>query len=722
MKQSRVWIRALLGLTLVAACLAAAIAPTLSLVNAAPPLAPAAALALPAAPGALVISSFRFQGANGDGDEYVEIYNRGTTPIDLSTYQLRASAASAGQWAFSPPGPAPIAPGQYYVIGGAAYAPVGNERAANTKLPAADDIIATNGGVGLFDGTATGANQVDAAGFSADGYVEGRPLTSLATTESYYRALSSSNQYIDRNYNFIDFAAQTSGSVTVTPAPGIPTITISGTTGLPNVTLTLTEGVTRTVTSVGTSGNYVIYVLNGWAGTVTPSYPGYTFSPLSTTYTAAQTTVDLPNQNYTPATSTPTTSGVVINEVGWYGTIGNTANDWIELYNATSSDINFSADPAHPWVLEAQDGNPTIQLTGTIRAGGFYLLGHTSSTAFGTSTPNAATATSTGCNIFQNVHIDQFFIGDLEYLGETLFLVNPTNAVVDYANRNGGSWPAGSASLSRSMERHAWNLPDQDSNWYTFYGTPTVRDCNGNWVYGTPGFANWAASVTATPSPVPTKYKTATAPPPTPFGHMTINEFLPRAGYDWNQDGKVDVYDEFIELYNLGPVNANLNGWSLSVISPGGNSTYSLSGLTMKPGDRMVFYHLKTNVELPDMGGTVRLLNNRGVVVDARGYGPVQAPDQSTCRIPDGQYWRFPCFPTPGLENSLTGTHPIPPPALAPQPPPCVMSDIIPTPFREAECYSFGADVYNPAYWDNQAGFRKFPVPDVLHKWLAVVQ
>ena len=99
----------------------------------------------------------------------------------------------------------------------------------------------------------------------------------------------------------------------------------------------------------------------------------------------------------------------------------------------------------------------------------------------------------------------------------------------------------------------------------------------------------------------------ATARPPTPFAHMVINEFLPRAGTDWNQDGQVNVYDEFVELKNLGPINVDLKGWKLD---DGQNSTapYTLPSMTLKPGDRALFYHLATNLSLPDSGSTVRSL------------------------------------------------------------------------------------------------------------------
>ena len=62
----------------------------------------------------------------------------------------------------------------------------------------------------------------------------------------------------------------------------------------------------------------------------------------------------------------------------------------------------------------------------------------------------------------------------------------------------------------------------------------------------------------------------------------------------------MDVYDEFVELKNLGPINAQLNGWRISVISPGGPSSYTISGVTLKPGERIVFYSLKTGLSLYD--------------------------------------------------------------------------------------------------------------------------
>ncbi len=46
----------------------------------------------------------------------------------------------------------------------------------------------------------------------------------------------------------------------------------------------------------------------------------------------------------------------------------------------------------------------------------------------------------------------------------------------------------------------------------------------------------------------------------------------------------------------------------------------------------------------------------------------------------------------------------------------------VPEVFRQAECNGFGSDIFNAKYWDDQAGFKEFPVLDVLNKWLATVQ
>ena len=76
------------------------------------------------------------------------------------------------------------------------------------------------------------------------------------------------------------------------------TITISGSTGIIGVTLTYDEGGIQTVTS-GVGGTYSIVVNSGWTGDVTPTKTGYTFTPISITY-STPIVADISGQDYVP--------------------------------------------------------------------------------------------------------------------------------------------------------------------------------------------------------------------------------------------------------------------------------------------------------------------------------------------------------------------------------------------------------------------------------------
>ena len=92
----------------------------------------------------------------------------------------------------------------------------------------------------------------------------------------------------------------------------IPTIyTISGTPANgAGATLTYTGG----STTADGSGNYAFTVSPGWSGTVTPSKTGYTFSPVSKSYT--NVTANQTAQDYT-AKILPFTDILVMNGGAW---------------------------------------------------------------------------------------------------------------------------------------------------------------------------------------------------------------------------------------------------------------------------------------------------------------------------------------------------------------------------------------------------------------------
>jgi hypothetical protein len=220
--------------------------------------------------------------------------------------------------------------------------------------------------------------------------------------------------------------------------------------------------------------------------------------------------------------------------------------------------------------------------------------------------------------------------------------------------------------------------------------------------------------VVNTPTKVITRTPTRSPPPPL----IAINEFVPRPGHDWNLDGVVNTNDEYIELINHGVIDVNLSGYSLDDEANIGSSPYRLPSVVMKPGDRMVFYGSETGLLLSDGGDGVRLLKPNGQLGDAYNYFVVRFPDQSYCRLPDNgglDDWNQNCFPTPGLQNSLSGSSVNPPTGGGASL--CPIADTLPEDFVYAECLPFGANIWNSAYWDKLGWFHEKVLPESPGKW-----
>lgn len=452
----------------------------------------------------------------------------------------------------------------------------------------------------------------------------------------------------------------------------------------------------------------------------TPGGSNWGFS-VTPTLTPTNTLSPTPTLTGTP-TSSPTPAGfhsVIISEVGWMGT-GNSANDeWIELYNPGSTTISLAG-----WVLRADDGSPNITFPAgsAIPAKGFFVLERTND------------------NTISDVTADLIYTGALNDSFEVLRLYpnSSLSPLIDSANVNGGSWPAGSSASATfgSMERVLIGgvpMLDIDGGWITNNNstTWTKHDARGTTstnylIHGTPGYANWASTVTATPSATPTRtvaptsFRTSTSAPLPPPPLIAINEFLPRPGHDWNNDGIINVGDEYIELLNHGVIDVNLSGYRLDDEANIGSNPYTLPSVTLKPGERIVFYGSQTGLLLSDGGDGVRLLKPNGQLADAYNYSVVRYPDLAFCRIPDNggaDDWNQNCYPTPGMKNSLSGSFLRPPTEIDVNEPLCPVADTLPEDFAEAECRPFGSNIWNRFYWDAKAWFGERILPHIQSKW-----
>ncbi|RPJ24317.1 MAG: hypothetical protein EHM33_18215, partial [Chloroflexi bacterium] len=256
---------------------------------------------------------------------------------------------------------------------------------------------------------------------------------------------------------------------------------------------------------------------------------------------------------------------------------------------------------------------------------------------------------------------------------------------------------------------------------YAAIGTKTITvNYSGDTVYtaGSVTKSHQVVTPTASPRPTATKVRTATPKPGPPPPLVAINEFVPRPGHDWNNDGVVNTGDEYIEILNHGVVDVNLSGYSLDDEANIGSNLFRFPSVTLKPGERVVFYGSETGLLLSDGGDGVRLLKSNGQLADAYNYFVVRFPDQSYCRLPDNgglDDWNQNCFPTPGLQNSLSGSAVRPP--TGEDEPSCPIADTLPDDFVFAECLPFGHNIWNAAYWDKFGWFDEMYLPESPGKW-----
>jgi hypothetical protein len=463
--------------------------------------------------------------------------------------------------------------------------------------------------------------------------------------------------------------------------------------GLPDTALTWVtfNGPTFTAQDAGGNDVYGTPGSTNWGFTVTQ-----TFTPTNT-----------PTRTRT-ITPTPVGSlSILINEVAWGGTLASSTDEWVELYNTTNIPINITG-----WKLNASDGSPAITLAGTIPARGYFILASNSS-------------------VFNDITVNQVFSGSFSNEGEVLRLLDGSNQVVDTANSDSGAWPAGLGYPTYSSMERRGKITDGFFSWATFAGTAVVaRDRNNNPIKGTPGQSNWALTVTITPTRTPTKTRTIT-PTRTPSrvatstltGRLIINEFLARPGFDWNQDGAVDVFDEFIEIKNIGPLAINTSGWKLDDDANEGSNPFTMPDMMLQPGERVVFYGLQTNILLSDGGETVRLLNPSNKIFDSYTYKIARAEDESICRMPDGNGdWYEDCTPTPKFTNTRDGQAPDMPDGSGFESPVCSLPDTLPEPFLIAECRGYGANLWSAIYWDAKGWDGDRFVPENMSKWESFVE
>jgi hypothetical protein len=135
---------------------------------------------------------------------------------------------------------------------------------------------------------------------------------------------------------------------------------------------------------------------------------------------------------------------VVLNEIAWSGTAASASDEWIELYNNSSSPVSLNG-----WRISADDGIPFFGLTNTIDGGSFYLIERKKDTVVSDIPADLITNFGTG----------------LGNAGENLKLFDSAGRLVDFIDCQSG-WYAGTASPNYStMSRKHPGIESSSTNW-----------------------------------------------------------------------------------------------------------------------------------------------------------------------------------------------------------------------------------------------------------------
>jgi predicted extracellular nuclease len=392
------------------------VALVLSVVPLAAPMRVAVALSLD-----VVISQVYGGGGNTGApytNDFVELFNRGTTPVSLSGWSVQyASATGTGNFSANPIAllSGMLAPGQYYLVqlaGGATGSPLPTPDATGTANMSGigGKVVLVNTTTGLAcNGGSTACNptqlaqMVDLVGWDGANFYETSPAPATTNSTSVSR---NSNGCTETDNNSADFTAgapaprntasplspcptatNPSGAGAATPASvdqgGSTLLTVSVTPGTNPASTDL--AVACDLSAIGGSASQAFFDDNS-NGDVTAGDNVFSFlatvpnatttgaKSLSCTITDAQSRSGSASIALT-VQAAQSTAPVVISQV--YGGGGNTGatytHDFIELYNRSSSPVSLAG-----WSVQYASAAGTswavTALSGSIQPGNYYLI------------------------------------------------------------------------------------------------------------------------------------------------------------------------------------------------------------------------------------------------------------------------------------------------------------------------------------------------------------
>jgi hypothetical protein len=440
--------------------------------------------------------------------------------------------------------------------------------------------------------------------------------------------------------------------------------------------------------------------INGKPVRGTPRRQNSLFTPTDATQTASPTASPdfTPTRTISPTPTLPAPTHLVISQFRTRGPKGED-DEFIEIFNPSNTMVNIGN-----WQIKksSECGTVTSNLL-TIPTGVLLLAGQRYLAV-------SQVSTLTGSDlVFTQTIPDE---GGLALIQSSGSMVDQVGLCSGTKYLEGNPVSPLTGDLNQGYARKpvigVRGCVDTNKNSEDFYTlAPSVPKGRAGGISMCPGV------MTATPTP------RATGTPIGGSGTFLVNEFLPRAGSDWNGDGSINVGDEFIEIINIGKEEASLRGWKLDD-ADGGSNPYTLPDITLLPGEIEVFYGNETGLVLNDIGDTVRLLRPNSVVVDYFQYSTVTEKDKSWCRFPDGiGAWRDDCTPTPDMENSWGEIRTVTPEPGGTTSPGgqivqlCPFAETLQVNVFPSNCSGWGLNIWNRSFWNEDFFF----VMTGLGKW-----
>ncbi|MEK7077106.1 MAG: lamin tail domain-containing protein [Patescibacteria group bacterium] len=328
-------------------------------------------------------------------------------------------------------------------------------------------------------------------------------------------------------------------------------------------------------------------------------------------------------------------SPIIFSEIAWMGDLEDSANEWIEIVNASENPVSIKGFE----VIDKDEQIKVVLPDVSLGAGEYYVLSRNSDMSESRLT----------------------YEGNLRNSDETLKLFNSDCVFLDEAPA-APSWPAGSVKTKATMERNT-----SDLSWYSSAlpgGTPGEKNSIPPVNTPSPNSTPPTPAPTASSSiaPLPNTNEPVNLPPPasnieTPQsqnGKILISEIM--VGIDGNSSY------EFIELYNPNSSIVDLTGWSIKKRNSNNNEEPLVSAAyfkdkTIPPQKHLLLANTSSSINSADVlwpkSYTLAYSNNSVILYNANGE---RVEEVSWSEIPKGQSferatWTSPDFGIQSLPN-----------------------------------------------------------------------